>query len=143
MTFSECLPASGVRHSEYNHSKTEDVHFLQIWILPSDQNITPSYEQKRFSEQDKSNKLKLVVSKDGRDGSLSINQNVNIYASILAAGSNIDYALPEDRHVWLQVAKGNIEVNNEILSAGDAIYGQDALNILAKDKAEFLLFDLA
>ncbi|ACY15601.1 pirin family protein [Haliangium ochraceum] len=135
---------TGVRHSEYNDSKHQPVHFLQIWIRPREQGLAPSYEQKSFSEEAKRGRLCLVASEDGREGSLTIHQDVAVYASLLDAGSEVSYAPQPGRHLWLQVAGGALEVGGETLAAGDAL-ASDAgeLRIRGALDAEFLLFDLA
>lgn len=136
---------TGITHSEYNHSKTELVHFLQIWILPSIKGVTPSYEQKVIPEQEEQGNLRLVASQDGRDGSVTIHQDVNLYAAILESGEELVYPIPAGRHVWLQVARGKVRVNGVVLeqSDGAAISNEDRLTISGLDKSEILLFDLA
>lgn len=138
---------TGVRHSEYNHSKQAPVHFLQIWILPREQGLRPGYEQKRFEDADKRNALRLVASPDGRDGSVTIHQDVDLYASLLEPGAAVSFERKQGRHLWLHVARGELRVNGEALSAGDAVATNDegALRIEgagAADPAEILLFDL-
>ena len=134
---------TGVTHSEHNPEKNERLHLLQIWILPEQQGLTPSYEQRAFP--DRKGKLRLVGSPDGRDGSVTIHQDVNLYASLLDPGARVDFAPPAGRHVWLQVARGAIDLNGKPLAAGDgaAISGERALAITAQQPAEILLFDLA
>ena len=137
---------SGIRHSEYNPSKTDKLHFYQIWILPEKDDLEPGYEQKMFAPEEKSGKLKLVASRDARDGSLKINQDVSVYNSILKAGLEVSYDLAEKRHAWIQVVKGTLEINGEKLSAGDgaAISEEKLLKLKAlESETEFLLFDLA
>ncbi|MEL7022191.1 MAG: pirin family protein [Pseudomonadota bacterium] len=136
---------TGVRHSEYNASKTDPVHFLQIWIIPERNGLAPSYEQVTFSDEDKSGRLLLVGSRDGRDGSVTIHQDVNLYASVLAAGESVSHALAGDRVGWLQVARGSVSLNGQLLEAGDgvAITGPSDLNIEGETDTEFLLFDMA
>ena len=136
---------TGIRHSEYNPQKDEDVHFLQIWILPEKENLTPGYEQTLFSAESKKGKLKLVASRAGTDGSVKINQDVAMYASILDKTDEVSYELAEDRHGWIQVIKGSLEINGEFLNASDgaAISNENLLEIKAlEDETEFLLFDL-
>jgi redox-sensitive bicupin YhaK (pirin superfamily) len=136
---------TGIRHSEYNPLETEDVHFLQIWILPEKENLTPGYEQTLFSPESKKGKLKLVASRAGTDGSVKINQDVAMYASILDKTEEVSYLLAENRHGWIQVIKGSLEINGEFLNAGDgaAISDESLLQIKAlEDETEFLLFDL-
>ena len=136
---------TGIRHSEYNPLENEDVHFLQIWILPEKENLTPGYEQKLFSPESKKGKLKLVASPVGTDGSVKINQDVALYASILDKDEEVSHTLSENRHAWVQVIKGSLEINGEFLNASDgaAISDETTLQIKAlEDETEFLLFDL-
>jgi redox-sensitive bicupin YhaK (pirin superfamily) len=137
---------NGIRHSEYNPSKTDKLHFYQIWILPEKDDLEPGYEQKMFAPEEKSGKLKLVASRDSREGSLKINQDVSVYNSILKAGEVVSYDLAEKRYGWIQVVKGALEINGEKLSASDgaAITEEKLLKIKAlESETEFLLFDLA
>jgi hypothetical protein len=135
---------TGVTHSEYNHSKNEPVHFLQIWILPEKEGVLPGYEQKRFPDEEKRKNLRLIVSRDGRDGSLTINQDVNLFASLLGPGEEIGYRLPSGRHAWVQVIRGNVAINDILLQQGDGIAVSDEaqLEICGQDASELLLFDL-
>jgi redox-sensitive bicupin YhaK (pirin superfamily) len=136
---------TGVRHSEMNHSATESVHFLQIWIEPEREGIEPGYEQKAFSEADKRGVLKLVGSRDGRDGSVTINRDVDLYASLLQSGDSVTHALETQRHVWLQVVRGELDVEGMSVSAGDgvALVAPREVAITAASAAELLLFDMA
>lgn len=136
---------TGIRHSEYNPSDKVPLRLLQIWILPDREGLAPGYEQQTFRRQDKSNALKLLVSPDGRDGSLTIHQDVELYASILEPGETLTHALKPGRHAWLQVASGSISANGQTLAKGDgaAVSGEAQLNLTATSTAEFLLFDLA
>ncbi|HEX8399989.1 MAG TPA: pirin family protein [Pyrinomonadaceae bacterium] len=137
---------TGIRHNEYNPSKTDKLHFYQIWILPEKDDLEPGYEQKMFAPEEKSGKLKLVASQDARDGSLKINQDVSVYNSILKVGESVSYELANDRYVWLQVVKGTLKINGEMLYAGDgaAISQEKLLKIKGlESETEFLLFDLA
>lgn len=136
---------TGVRHSEFNASGSEPVKLLQIWILPNQGGLTPGYEQKLFAEEDKKNRLRLVVSPDGRDGALSIHQDAEIYASVLDAGAEVEHALAKGRGAWIQLVSGALLVNDQALAAGDglAIEEVDAVRIAASAPSEFLLFDLA
>jgi hypothetical protein len=137
---------TGIRHSEYNPSKTDKLHFYQIWILPEKDDLEPGYEQKMFAPEEKSGKMKLVASRDARDGSLKINQDVSVYNSILKAGEAVSYDLEEKRYAWLQIVKGALEINGEKLNASDgaAISEEKLLKIKAlENETEFLLFDLA
>ncbi|NMF60109.1 pirin family protein [Pseudanabaena yagii] len=136
---------TGITHSEFNHSATETAHLLQIWILPNQQNVTPSYEQISFSRQEKLNQLKLIASPDGRDRSVTIHQDANVYASILEDGAEVTHRLNPNRYAWIQVARGNVLVGDRLLSAGDAISSDQAgdLKITSQGNAEILVFDLA
>jgi redox-sensitive bicupin YhaK (pirin superfamily) len=135
---------TGVTHSEYNHSKEDLVHFLQIWIIPDKRGLTPSYEQKLFTAEDKSGKFRLVASPDGRDGSVTIHQDVNLYATVLAAGEEVSYQLQPGRYGWLQVARGKVSLNGQPLKNGDgaALSEPQTVTITATEEAEVLLFDL-
>jgi quercetin 2,3-dioxygenase len=136
---------SGVRHSEFNGSKEKLVHFLQIWITPKKEGIKPSYEEKKYSVEEKQNKLKLIVSPDGKDGSLQINQDASIYASILEEGKDVSLNLANGRHSWVQVVRGSLELNGTVLSEGDGASVSDVqkLELKAKKPSEVLVFDLA
>ena len=136
---------SGIRHSEFNPSKTERVHLLQIWILPEKEGLEPGYEQTYFAPETKQGKLKLVASRGGESGSVKINQDVKLYSSILKRGDEINHELAENRHAWIQIIKGALWLNGENLSAGDgaAISDEKVLQIKSlADETEFLLFDL-
>jgi redox-sensitive bicupin YhaK (pirin superfamily) len=136
---------TGVRHSEMNASKTEPVHFLQIWIMPEAENIRPGYEQKLFAPEEKSGRLRLVASHDGREGSLKIHQDVSVYNALLKGGETVEHRLDPGRHAWLQVVKGTVELNGNKLNAGDgaSVSEESALTISAIDDGEVILFDLA
>lgn len=140
---------TGVTHSEFNHSKDEEVRFLQIWVRPEEQGLTPGYEQKNFSSEDKRDQLRLVVSHDGRQGSVKVHQDVSLYATLLSAGKQVSHELAPERHVWLQVVSGALAVRNGgdevVLAKGDglAVSEERALTIRAESDSEFLLFDLA
>lgn len=137
---------TGIQHSEFNASKTEPVHLLQIWILPAQKGIAPSYEQKNFSEAEKRGQLRLVGSRDGRDGSITIHQDVNLYATILQAGDVVTHPLADGRVAWLQVVQGMVQLNDQTLKAGDgaAIVQEADLTLQgASNHAEVLLFDMA
>jgi quercetin 2,3-dioxygenase len=136
---------TGVRHSEYNHSKQSPVHFLQIWLLPREQGLAPGYEQKRFEDADKRNRLRLVASPDGREGSVTIHQDVDLYASLVEPAARLEFAPRPGRHVWLHVVRGTVRVGGEALQAGDALaaHDEDTLSIEGVEAAEILLFDLA
>ncbi len=135
---------TGVLHSEYS-SPTEKTHLLQIWILPEKERLMPSYEQKVFTREEKQGKLRLIASRGGDDGSVHINQDVRLYASVLNEGETVEYDLDEKRHAWIQLISGSVYVNDTTLDAGDgaAISEESALKIRAmSDDVEFLLFDL-
>ncbi|MGE0156345.1 MAG: pirin family protein [Geobacter sp.] len=136
---------TGITHSEFNHSGTELVHFLQIWIVPEQKGVNPGYEQQAFSDAEKLNRLRLIASRDGREGSVAINQDVNLYAALLEPGAALTYAMPAGRHVWLQVARGSVELNGHSLAQGDgaAVSDEHQLMLTGREKAELLLFDLA
>jgi redox-sensitive bicupin YhaK (pirin superfamily) len=136
---------TGVQHSEFNNSKSELVHFLQIWLFPEKQGIAPGYEQKMFDTESKRGTLKLIASRDGRDGSVTIHQDATIYATVLGAGESVTHATTHERKLWLQVARGAVRVNGEALSAGDgaAIAYDDKITIDATAESEVLLFDMA
>lgn len=137
---------TGIRHSEYNASDAEDAHLLQIWILPEKEGLTPGYEQTFFAAEDKKGRLKLVASRAGSEGSVTIHQDVALYSSILAAGETVSHALADGRHAWMQIIKGALEINGESLEQGDGAAVSDETKLEIKSLAgdtEFLLFDLA
>jgi quercetin 2,3-dioxygenase len=136
---------SGVVHSEYNYSETEPVHFLQIWVLPNQQGLTPRYEQKMFSDDEKQGELRLIVSPDGRDGSVTIHQDADIYATLLDAQQQVEYQVRPNRYAWVQVARGSILLNDRLLQQGDGVAVSDAgiLQLVGQEQSEVLLFDLA
>lgn len=135
---------TGVRHSEANPSQDESVHLLQIWILPDEMNAEPGYEQKRFEDEDKRGRLRLVASPDGSDDSVTIHQDARIYATLLDSSQKVIHELKPNRHAWLQVARGAIEVNGQSLKQGDgaAVSEERELTITGKEPSEILLFDL-
>lgn len=134
----------GVIHSEFNHSKEKQVHFLQIWITPKVNGVTPGYEEKVFPSDEKRNRLRLIVSPDGEDGSLSHHQDSKLFTTLLDSGNSLEYTLSAGRFGWIQVARGSIEVNGRLLAEGDgaAISDEKLLKIVARSQAEVLLFDL-
>jgi redox-sensitive bicupin YhaK (pirin superfamily) len=136
---------TGVLHSERNASDTEAVHFLQIWVEPARQRLEPSYEQRAFPAKDRTGRLKLIASQDGREGSITIHQDVNLYSAVLETGNRATLPLKSDRHIWVQVARGSARVNNSELSAGDgaALADESVAELEATAPAEILLFDLA
>jgi redox-sensitive bicupin YhaK (pirin superfamily) len=135
---------TGVRHSEKNASDRERVHLLQIWILPNAEDLTPGYEQKAFTEEERRGHLRLIASTDGRDGSVRLNQDVSLFASILGADQETERAMDSARFAWIQVARGAISVNGENAEQGDGlvVVGESNLKIKAREDAEILLFDL-
>jgi quercetin 2,3-dioxygenase len=137
---------TGIQHSEFNGSQSDWVHLLQIWILPGKNGIAPSYEQKNFTQAEKLGQLKLLGSSDGREGSIAIHQDVNLYGSVLRADEALNYDFAPGRVAWLQVAKGSVKLNDRSLNAGDgAAIAQEtaiALQGLAPN-TEVLLFDMA
>ena len=135
----------GIRHSEANPLPTEAVHLLQIWIMPDKQGHEPGYEQKSFSEAEKRGSLRLIASNDGANGSVKINQDAKLFVSLLAQGEEVTQALGARRYAWLQVAKGEVQLNGHTLHQGDgaAISDEKELKIKATEEAEVLLFDLA
>ncbi|MBD2606403.1 pirin family protein [Scytonema hofmannii FACHB-248] len=135
---------TGITHSEYNHSQTDPVHLLQIWILPDKQGLKPRYEQKAFPIEEKRGKLRLIAAKDGRDGAVTIHQDVDLYASVLEPGDVINYHVKPHRYAWLQIAQGIATLNGEELRAGDGvqIIVEEQLEISTQVGAEILLFDL-
>ena len=135
---------TGVRHSEFNDSTEEPVHFLQIWIIPERQGLPAAYRQTHVSDEEKRNKLRLIVAPDAKDGALGINQDARIYASLLEAGQNVVHSLEKSRGAWVQVVDGVIDVNGTTLTTGDgiAIEDVDSVAIVGLKNSEFLLFDL-
>lgn len=136
---------TGIRHSEFNASKTDGVHFLQIWIIPEAKGLKPSYEQKTFTTEEKAGKLRLVGSRNGRDGSVTIHQDVDLYAAVLQVGESAMHSLAEGRIAWIQVARGSLFVNGQELRAGDGLAVESAgeLRLEGQENAEVLLFDMA
>jgi redox-sensitive bicupin YhaK (pirin superfamily) len=136
---------TGIHHSEENPSRTDAVHFLQIWILPDTPRLAPSYEQKFFAETERQGQLRLVGSRDGRQGSITIHQDLSLYASLLAPKDRVEHTLAAGRHAWVQLVRGTITLNGMTMRAGDgaAISDESKLVIEAETGAELLLFDLA
>ena len=135
---------TGVLHSEYS-SPTDRTHLLQIWILPEKRNLQPGYEQKEFKPEDKQGRLKLIASRGGSDGSIHINQDVKVYATVLKDGESVSLDLREGRHAWIQIISGELGVNGAKLVAGDgaAVSDEASLKLTSLDpNTEFLLFDL-
>jgi redox-sensitive bicupin YhaK (pirin superfamily) len=134
----------GVLHSEFNPSFTDGVHFLQIWIEPDVTGIAPSYEQKHFPEHDKRARLRLVASRDGADGSVTLHQDARVYATLLDGDDRAALALAPGRRAWVQVARGAVSVNGVALAAGDAaaLTGEEGVALDRANAAEVLVFDL-
>lgn len=135
---------TGVRHSEFNPSKSEQAHFLQIWILPEKEGLKPGYEQKTFNESNKRGALLLVGSRDGRDGSVKIHQDVDLYATCLGEGEEITHEPEANRKIWVQIARGRVAVNDAELESGDgaALAGEARVTLRGVTNAEVLLFDM-
>ena len=135
---------TGVTHSESNPSLDEPVHLLQIWIFPREQDLQPEYEEKKFSDDEKRNKLRLIVSPDGSDGSVKIHQDAKIFASLLDERQEVVHSLEGGRSAWLQIAAGSVKLNDIVLKQGDgaAVSQESSLRITAQEPAEVLLFDL-
>lgn len=135
---------TGIQHSEFNHSPDQPVHFLQIWILPDRKGLPPSYEQASIPKTERRDCLRLIGSRDGRGGSVTIHQDIDLYAGELTAGASLEQALAPSRSGWIQVVSGSIEVNGTPASSGDgaAISKESALKIVARTPSEVLLFDL-
>ncbi len=136
---------TGIRHSEFNASKSEPVHFLQIWIIPERAGLSPSYEQKTFGAGDKTGKLRLVGSRDGRDGSVVIHRDVDFYATLLGPSHAVTHEIRPGRSAWVHVARGSVRLNGTALGAGDgaAIPQAGTLTLDNGDDAEVLVFDMA
>ncbi|MGB5632677.1 MAG: pirin family protein [Waterburya sp.] len=136
----------GVRHSEFNASDRNPVHFLQIWIIPEQRGLEPSYEEKNFNQAARQGKLALVGSRDGRDNSITINQDVNLYLGSLNRSDRLTHKINDNRAVWLQITKGEVQLNHQLLQAGDgaAITNETEIAIAGNsEESEILLFDLA
>jgi hypothetical protein len=135
---------SGVQHSEFNHSQTDELHLLQIWMFPEENDLEPGYEQKMFSREDKLDQLRLIASRDGRDNSVLVHQQVDLYASILQPNSTLEHVIAESRKVFVQIISGVVTVNGQAASAGDGVQisGEQKLTITGEAEAEFLVFDM-
>jgi redox-sensitive bicupin YhaK (pirin superfamily) len=133
-----------VRHSEFNGSKTDPVHFLQIWIQPNQQGIAPSYEEKHFAAEEKQGKLRLIASGDGREGSVLIHQDASLYAAILDGDDQAEHPLAAGRLAYVHVIRGQVEVNGVALKGGDALKlgDEERVSFAKAEAAELLLFDL-
>ena len=136
---------TGVRHSEKNASNEEAVHLLQIWILPDTVGLEPGYEQKAFGEDERRGQLRLIASNDGRDGSVTVHQDASVFASVLGEGQSVKRDMDQARYGWIQVARGEIQVNGQRAGQGDGAIamGESSLEIVAEKPSEILLFDLA
>jgi quercetin 2,3-dioxygenase len=136
---------TGIQHSEFNHSKADPVHLLQIWILPDTNGLPPSYEQRDFSLAERHGKFRIVAARDARDGAVKVHQDVDLYAAVLDKKSRVSHALQSNRHAWVQVARGAVLLNGLALKNGDgaAVSDESELVIEATEDSEILLFDLA
>ncbi len=143
--FQRMSAGTGITHSEFNPSSDEPVHLYQIWLLPNRKGIEPSYEQKRFPEAERHNRLRLVASQDSEDGSLKIHQDARVYLSLIDSGRAIRYPLPKDRYAWLQVLRGAVSLNDHELAVSDgaSVSEETELTIQAGNDAEIMLFDLS
>jgi quercetin 2,3-dioxygenase len=142
--FQRMTAGTGISHSEFNGSRTDPLHLYQIWLLPERAGLEPSYEQKAFPQDERNNRLRLVASPDGRDGSLTIRQDARIYLSSIDQDRELTHALAGGRHAWLQVLKGNVDLNGLAMSAGDgaAVSDEISLAVRSKSSSEVMLFDL-
>ena len=136
---------TGVVHSEFNHSRVDPLRLLQIWILPQRRGLTPGYEQRSFTADERQGRLRLIASQDGHDGSVTIHQDARIYATLLGPGATVSHALDRDRHAWVQVARGRVRLGEIELSEGDGVAMSDvgAVDLEGVYDAEVLLFDLS
>ncbi len=142
--FQRMTAGTGIEHSEFNPSETEPVHLYQIWLFPEKRGLTPSYDQRAFPDEERDGKLRVVASPDGRDGSLTIRQNAEVYLATLDAGGQAEHRLAPGRHAWVQVLRGRIQLNGIDLSASDgaAVSEEIALGLRAVERSELMLFDL-
>lgn len=136
---------TGITHSEFNASKSEPVHLLQIWILPEKKGLTPSYEQREFKAEEKRGQLRLIAAKDGHDGPVRVHQDVKLYAALLDPGVQVTYSIQPNRHGWVQVARGAVMLNQLPLRAGDgaSVSNEKKIELTGVEEAEVLFFDLA
>ncbi|MEE8536660.1 MAG: pirin family protein [Acidobacteriota bacterium] len=142
----QCMSAgTGVVHSEYNHSPSDEVHFLQMWIQPDHKGLQPAYEQRSFSAEERHGRWCLVATRDSREGALRLNQDSNLYSTLLPAGTRLRHELSPNRHAWLQVARGEITLGDLTLKPGDGVALSEvpAVEVSALSDAELLLFDLS
>ena len=135
---------TGITHSEFNPSQGNPVHLLQIWMLPDTQGLKPNYGEFTFDTNDRKGQLQLIASKDGRNNSAKINQEVDLYTTVLTENQSIEHTLKPNRHAWVQVARGSIKLNGEVYTQGDgaAISNESNLTITGIEDSETLLFDL-
>ena len=135
---------TGIRHSEFNHSKQAPVHFLQIWIQPAHSGIAPGYEQKTFARKEKQGALRLIASPDGAQDSVTVHQDIQLYSTLLSSGQQVTHVLESGRHAWVQVARGSVTLNGVPLQTGDgaAVSGEAKVELVATEPTELLLFDL-
>lgn len=142
--FQHMTAGTGIRHSEFNPSEAEPVHFYQIWIEPERPGLRPSYEQRAFPEEERRGRLRVVASPDGRDGSLTLRQDAAVFLSSLGENQQVTHELEPGRHAWLQVLRGAVQVNGLSLAAGDgvAVSEEPALAVRATEPSEVMLFDL-
>ncbi len=143
--FQRITAGTGVRHSEFNPSKTGPVHLYQIWLLPERTALTPGYEQRAFPDEEKDGRWRRVASHGGRDGSLTVHQDAEVFLATLAPGASLTHELRPGRHAWLQVLRGRVEANGQQLDAGDgaALTDEPSLRVRGVEEAEVMLFDLA
>lgn len=142
--FQRMTAGTGIRHSEFNPSETDPVHFYQIWITPERQGLSPSYEQRSFPEPERRDRLRLVASPDGSDGSLTLRQDVRVFLASLGEDAQVAHPIEPGRHAWLQVLRGRVRLNDLVLVAGDgvAVSEEPTLSVRATDPSEIMLFDL-
>lgn len=143
--FQRMTAGTGITHSEFNPSATEPVHLYQIWLFPERNGLTPSYEQKRFPEEGRRNRLQLVASRDATEGSLLIHQDARIYLALIDSGEQVSHHLAEGRYAWVQVLRGRIILNGVDLGTSDgaALHDESVVSIQASTAAEIMVFDLA
>ena len=143
--FQRMSAGTGILHSEANPSATDPVHLYQIWLFPDEKGIAPGYEQRRFSDDERANRLRLVASRGGRDDSLTIHQDADVYLGSLDAGREVSHAKRAGRHAWLQVLRGRVSLNGADLRTGDGAAASDerSLEIHAAENSRLMLFDLA
>lgn len=136
---------TGIRHSEFNPSQDAQTHLLQIWLHPDQRGHTPGYDQRQYSREDRTDRLRVIASGDGRDGSIAIHQDARILTSLVSPGKRVEHEVLAGRHVWLQVARGSVQANGIDLKPGDGAFSSDPgwLSVKATSDAEILVFDLA